>query len=493
MNLRRVPKWVWAVLAVALVGGWWLLRDPAPKVEYKTAAIERGDIVTSISASGKIQAVNTVEVGSQLSGQVTALYADFNTPVKKGQVIARIDPSTFAAREQQTAAQSAASAAQVAQAQAALTEARRDLSAKSALVSNGFVSKRTIETAQASVAQASAQLASARASVAQNQAALAATRLDVGRTYIRAPVTGTIIDRSINLGQTVAASLQAPKLFVIAEDLSRMQVEAAVDEADIGRVKKGQSVDFTVDAYPDDTFKGTVSEVRIAGVEVSNVVTYTVIITAANPDSKLLPGMTANANIILGEVRNVLKLPVAALRYTPASEQSSGSPAAAAQAASSNPLGGGGVGPGMFRRMGRPDPSAMVDRMTDGLDISADQRKSITDIVEASMKQMGGGGGGGDRSARQKARAAMRTQIAAVLTPEQRTKFEAMQGGGGRGGAGGAKSGTVWVLDTDGKPQRRFVRTTTGDDEFAAVRGGQLKAGDKVVTGEIVPDEDAAK
>ncbi len=491
MSLKRIPVWAWVVAAVAIVAAVFLLRDPKPKVEYKTAAVERGDIVTSISASGKIQAVNTVEVGSQLSGQVTALYADFNTPVKKGQILARIDPSTFAAREQQTAAQAAGSAAQVAQAQAAATEAQRDLATKSALLSSGFVTKRSIQTAQAAVAQTRAQLAAARASVAQNQAALAQTRLDVGRTYIRAPVNGTVIDRSINLGQTVAASLQAPKLFVIAEDLSRMQVEAAVDEADIGRVKKGQSVDFTVDAYPDDTFKGEVSEVRIAGVEVSNVVTYTVVIVAANPDGKLLPGMTANANIILGEVRNVLKLPVAALRYTPASEaaksNSGGGPAAQG---GGNPLGGSPAG--MFRRFGRPDPTAIVERMTDGLNVTPEQRKAITDIVEQSMKS--GGGGGGDRTARQKARAAMRAQVAALLTPEQRIKFEAMQGqGGGRGGRGGGKSGTVWVLDDKGVPQRKFVRTTTGDDEFAAVRGGQLKAGDKVITGEVVPDEDAAK
>lgn len=488
MSLKRVPIWAWAVAAIVLIGAVLLLRDPTPKVEYKTAPVERGDIVTSISASGKIQAVNTVEVGSQLSGQVTALYADFNTPVKKGQILARIDPSTFTAREQQTAAQAAGSAAQVAQAQAAATEAQRDLATKSALLSSGFVTKRSIQTAQAAVAQTRAQLAAARAAVAQNQAALAQTRLDVGRTYIRAPVNGTVIDRSINLGQTVAASLQAPKLFVIAEDLSRMQVEAAVDEADIGRVKKGQAVDFTVDAYPDDTFKGEVSEVRIAGVEVSNVVTYTVVIVAANPDGKLLPGMTANANIILGEVRNVLKLPVAALRYTPASEAAKSGAGGATAQGGGNPLGGSPAG--MFRRFGRPDPTAIVDRMTDGLDVTADQRKAITEIVEQSLKS--GGGGGSDRTARQKARAAMRAQVAALLTPEQRVKFEAMQGqGGGRGGAG--KSGTVWVLDAKGVPQRKFVRTTTGDDEFAAVRGGQLKAGDKVITGEVVPDEEAAK
>ena len=489
MSLKRIPIWAWGVVAVAIIGLLLLFQDPATKIEYKTSTVERGDIVTSISASGKIRAVNTVEVGSQLSGQVTELFADFNTPVRKGQVLARIDPSTFAAREAQNTAQAAGAAAQVAQAQAALTEAQRDFATKSSLVANGFVSKRSIQTVEAAVTQARAQLASARASVAQNQAALSQARIDVTRTYIRAPVDGTVIDRSINLGQTVAASLQAPKLFVIAEDLSRMQVEAAVDEADIGRVKKGQSVDFTVDAYPDDTFKGLVSEVRIAGVETSNVVTYTVIITAANPDGKLLPGMTANANIILGEVRDVVKVPVAALRYTPAGD--AGAAGGAQAAAGGNPL-GGGINPGMFRRFGRPDPAAIVERMTQGLDATPEQVKSITAIVEQSMQQSGGPGA--DRAARQKARAAMRAQVAALLTPEQRIKFEAMQPSAGRGrGGDGGKSGGVWVLDAKGAPQRRFVRTSTGDEEFAALRGGQLKAGDKVITGEVIPDEDAAK
>ena len=487
MSLKRIPIWAWGVVVVAVVGAFLMLRDTDPAIEYRTATIERGDIVTAISASGKIRAVNTVEVGSQLSGQVTELFADFNTPVKKGQILARIDPSTFAAREAQNSALAAGAAAQVALAQTALTEAQRDFATKSALVASGFVTKRTIETLEAGVSQARAQLAAARATVAQNQAALSQARIDVTRTYIRAPVDGTVIDRSINLGQTVAASLQAPKLFIIAEDLSRMQVEAAVDEADIGRVKKGQSVDFTVDAYPDDTFKGSVSEVRIAGTETSNVVTYTVIITAANPDGKLLPGMTANANIILGQVRDVVKIPVAALRYTPAVE--AGATGGTQAAGGGNPL-GGGINPGMFRRFGRPDPAAIVERMTQGLNATPEQIKTITAIVEQSMQQSGGPGA--DRNARQKARAAMRAKVAAVLTPEQRIRFEAMQPTAGRGGEGG-KSGGVWVLNATGKPDRRFVRTSSGDEEYAALRGGQLKAGDKVITGEVIPDEDAAK
>ncbi|MCA3256015.1 MAG: efflux RND transporter periplasmic adaptor subunit [Alphaproteobacteria bacterium] len=480
--LKRIPAWGWAALVVILVAGWWFTRDRAPKVEYQTAAIERGDIVTSISASGKIQALNTVEVGSQLSGQLVALYADFNTPVKRGQVLARIDPSTFTARVEQSTAQARAAAADVARAEAALKEAQRDFQTKSSLTGQGFVTKRSLETSEAAVAQAKAALAAAQAQSAQSRAVLDQQRIDVTRTYIRAPVDGVVIDRSINLGQTVAASFQAPKLFVIAEDLSRMQVEAAVDEADIGRVKKGQAVEFTVDAYPDDTFKGVVSEVRIAGVENQNVVTYTVVIEAPNPDRKLLPGMTANASIVVGEVRNVLKVPTTALRFQPSSVGAERQ--AQQRAEAGNPLGGGG---NFMRSFGRQDAVAMTERMTAGLGISAEQRTKIEDIVDQSMRQMRGPNV--DRAARQKAREDMRKKIAAVLTPAQREKFAAMAPQGGRGG-GNAQSGGVWVLNAKGEPERRFVRFRTGDEQYAAVVGGQLKAGDAVVTGETLPAED---
>lgn len=475
--LKRIPKWGWAVAVLLVVVALFALRGGEAKPEYQTVTLERGDIVTSISASGKIQALNTVEVGSQVSGQIVELNADFNTPVKAGQVLARIDPSTFTARVAQSSAQAAGAAAEVARAQAALTEAERELATRSSLTANGFVTKRNLQTAEANVAQAKAALAAARAQAQQAGASLSQNRIDVTRTVIRAPVDGVVIDRTISLGQTVAANFQAPKLFVIAEDLSRMQVEAAVDEADIGRVRQGQSVEFTVDAYPDDSFKGVVSEVRIAGVETQNVVTYTVVIEAPNPDRKLLPGMTANANIILGEVRGVTKVPMAALRFQPSSVAKE----AAAQAGGGNPLSGGMQG--AMQRFGRADPTAVVERMTGGLDLTPEQRERITDIVDQSLRaQRGSDVSRGDR---QKAREAMRKQIAAVLTPAQRAKFEAANPGGGRGDG---RPGAVWVLNAKGEPERRPVRTRTGDDEFAALAGGAVKAGDKVITGETLPD-----
>ncbi len=491
MSKNRWLLIVGAVLLVALAGWFVTHRDKA--VEYNTATIERGDITTSISASGKIQAVNTVEVGSQVSGQLVALYADYNTPVKKGQILARIDPGTFQARVEQSSAQAVQAQAQIRSASAALTEAQRDYDTKKRLLPNGFITKRTVQTAEAALAAARSNLASARGQLTVAQSQVAQNGLDVSRSIIRAPVNGTVIDRAVNLGQTVAASLQAPKLFVIAEDLSRMQVEAAVDEADIGRVEKGQRVEFTVDAYPDRNFQGTVTEIRLNGVETSNVVTYTVVIEAPNPDGKLLPGMTANANIILGEVKNVLKVPVAATRFRPASAKKADT---SADAQGGSPLAGAsgpprGFGPGG----GRPDPSAMVDRLDGELDLSADQKKAITTIMQQSFAQMGGGGGGGggDRNARRAAREAMRTKIAALLTPEQRAKYEAMQpaGGGGRGGGGAnrAAAATVYVL-VDGNAEERQIRVRKGDDDYSAAVSG-LKKGDKVITGEIIPDEDA--
>lgn len=475
--------WLIGGVIVVLAAVFWFWSNRAAPVEYQTATIERGDITTSISASGKIQAVNTVEVGSQVSGQLIALYADFNTPVKKGQILARIDPGTFEARVEQSTASAAQAQSSIRSAQAALTEAQRDYDTKKKLEPNGFITRRTVQTAEAALIAARSNLANARSQLTSARSQVAQNGLDVSRSVIRAPVDGTVIDRAVNLGQTVAASLQAPKLFVIAEDLSRMQVEAAVDEADIGRVQKGQRVEFTVDAYPDRNFNGTVTEIRLNGVETANVVTYTVVIEAPNPDGKLLPGMTANANIVLGEVKNVLKVPVAATRYKPAASKKAEAPA---QEGGSPLAGAGGPPRGGF---GRPDPSAMVNRLDEQLDLTGEQKTKITAIMTQSFQQMGGGGGG-DRNARRAAREAMRVKVAAVLTPKQRVKYEQTQPSGGRGQGGDRPSGaTVYVL-VDGKPEERQIRVRKGDDDFSAAVSG-LKQGDQVITGEIIVDEDA--
>lgn len=309
--------------AVALAAGWWAFSKPSGPV-YQTVVAERGDIITSITASGSLQAVGTVEVGSEVSGLIKELHADFNTPVKKGQVLARIDPSTFEARVLQGEAQLAIAEAQLEQARADAKEAERDFATKQKLSANGWYSARGTETAEAALAKARASVKLAEANLLQARANLNQARIDLSRTVIRAPVDGIVISRAINIGQTVAASFQTPTLFTIAEDLAEMQVEAAVDEADIGAVAPGQRAEFTVDAYPGRTFAGEVKEVRLASgdgeadkLASTGVVTYTVIITAPNGEGKLLPNMTANATIFLGEVRDVLKLPIMALSYKP--------------------------------------------------------------------------------------------------------------------------------------------------------------------------------
>jgi HlyD family secretion protein len=295
-----------------------------------------------VSASGPVRALVTVEVGSQLSGQVSALHADFNSIVRRDEVIAEIDPKTFEARVAQANADLAVAQATVTvqeatieKAKAVLLRVQREVVRQRSLSSKGFATESALDVAETDVSGAradllvaQAQLENAKATVEQRKAALAQAQIDLDRTKIRSPVDGIVIDRRIDIGQTVAASLQSPTLFLIAEDLSRIRIEAQVDEADIGNVKTGDPVTFTVDAYPDRSMSARVEQVRVAATEVQNVVTYTVIIEATNPDLELLPGMTANVEIVHGERENVLRVPNDALRFRPPQETaaSSGAP-----------------------------------------------------------------------------------------------------------------------------------------------------------------------
>ena len=373
-----------AGLVAAIVLGAWVLRGD-DQTRFRTVPVERGAVAYTVSATGTPNAVVTVQVGSQVSGNILALYADFNTKVKKGQVVARIDPQIFQARVNQAkavlnAAQAAVvnaqaqiekSAADVANAQAgvatananvvraasAVNDAKPKLDRRDELVREGVMSKEDGETAQATYDQAVAsldaakaqytaaqanvsaaqaqvqvsrtQLSSAQADVKQDQAALEQAQADLDHTYIQAPVDGVVVARNVDVGQTVAASLQAPTLFQIAQDLTKMQVDTNVSEADVGRVRTGMPATFTVDAYPGQVFRGVVTSIRKAPINVQNVVTHDVVISVSNSDLKLFPGMTANVKILVAEHKNVLKVPNAALRYHPTEEQS-GSRAAAA-------------------------------------------------------------------------------------------------------------------------------------------------------------------
>lgn len=320
-----------AVVAAAALGAWRWWGANGAQPQYKFAKVESGPITATVAATGTLNPVVSVQVGSQISGQVREILVDFNSTVKQGQLVARIDPETYQLRVRQaeadleaTRAAVAVQRAEVARAAASLLDAQRDYDRKRMLVEKKFISAAeldkaatVLDTAKAAADVARAQVRNSEAVVRQRESQLAQARVDLERTAIRSPVDGVVVKRSVDTGQTVAASLQAPELFVIARNLSDMQVEAAIDEADVGRIRVGQKASFTVDAFPGRGFEGAVTQVRKAAKVESNVVSYTVVISAANPDLSLLPGMTANVRIVTAQKDKVLKAPNATLRFRP--------------------------------------------------------------------------------------------------------------------------------------------------------------------------------
>jgi HlyD family secretion protein len=424
-----------ALYAVAVVGafislGTWFFLRAQSGMQYRTAAAERGEVDFAISATGNPNAVVTVQVGSQVSGNIMALYADFNSKVSKGELIARIDPAPFQAKVDQAKANLDAANANAINAQANVQKALASVQAANASLANakaalvkaqvaaqdaktkadrrvtlaqeGIISKEDLDTAQetanaaaadVSAAQAQEQAAGENVKVSQaetdaartqlqaNQAqakqaaaALASTQIDLNNTYIKAPVDGVVVSRNVDVGQTVAASLAAPTLFQIAQDLTKMQVDTNVSEADVGRVAVGQSASFTVDAYPGRVFRGTVTAVREAPINVQNVITYDVVIGVSNTDLKLFPGMTANVKIMIEQQPDVLKVPNAALRYHPATAQS--------QPAGTRP---GGAGKG---KKGGAQPQSSVWILADDKPV---QLKVTTGITDGTYTQITGG------------------------------------------------------------------------------------------------------
>ena len=351
-----------AVVLTLLAGGawWWWQRGDAQAPEYRTAKIERGNLQATVAASGAVNPVALVTVGTQVSGQIRDLLVDFNSEVKAGQLLAQIDPETFEYRVRSAQADVDAGRAavmtaqanqlaamtQVSRAQVDLTEAQRDLDRKQSLVEKGFIaqseadkaralvntSQEALKSVQAQVGVAQANVKLAQANVAQRDSALAQARIDLQRTRITSPVNGIVVKRAIERGQTVAASLQAPELFIIAQNLRDMQVEAAIDESDVGRLRTGQKATFTVDAFPGQTFEGEIKQVRKAATNVANVVTYVAVVAFSNADGKLLPGMTANVRVVTDQRESVLKVPNAALRMRIAGVEPPPRPAGAASA-----------------------------------------------------------------------------------------------------------------------------------------------------------------
>ena len=455
-----------AVLVVALLGlWWWRSRATAGATKFRTAEVDRGSIESVVSATGTIRPVVQVEVGSQVSGTVDKLFADYNSRVKAGQVICQLEPSSFRARVVQAEAS-------VARANASVRDGERSLTRAQELKAKDYVSQADLDAAVVA-------LETRRADLKQAEAELTSARVDLEHTTIRAPIDGVVIARAIDLGQTVAASLQAPKLFVIANDLSQMQVETSIDEADIGQIRQGLAATFTVDAFPDLDFQGQVSQVRLEPITDQNVVTYVTVIRTGNPDGRLRPGMTANVTVKIERRDDVMRVPNAALRYRPAM----GAGGRGGPTASATSGGGGG-------RLGRGGGS------------SGDAQAATRD----STGRGGRGNWGGMSDAQ---RAAFRARMQG-LSPEERQRVRdslatAQAGGDGltRRGPAGAdarglrpgvepgsgpdagptyKPGAVYVL-VDGKPSRVSVLTGITDGAYTEVRSEKLKPGDPVITG----------
>jgi len=305
------------IMIVVAVAAFVLFGNKGNEPKYRTEKVTKGDIVMTVTATGTVNPVTTVLVGTQVSGTIKHLYVDFNSRVTKGQLIAQIDPALFEEQVSQAKANLLAAKANLDKAEATLIDAKRTFERYSSLFSMSFIARSDLDTAETNYETSKAQVNVSRAQVAQTEAALKNAETNLGYTRIVSPVDGTVVSRNVDVGQTVAASFQTPTLFTIAQDLTKMQIDTNVDEADIGKVMVGQDVEFTVDAYPDMTFMGKVGQVRIAPINVQNVVTYDVVITVDNPDLRLRPGMTANVSVIVAEKKEILKVPNAALRFKP--------------------------------------------------------------------------------------------------------------------------------------------------------------------------------
>jgi HlyD family secretion protein len=312
------------LVALSIIGGsvyaYLTFRRAGPEPTVQTAAVTRGDVADTVGATGTLQAVTSVQVGTQVSGTVMELHADFNSLVRKGQVLARLDPSLFETQIEQARANLIRAQAELERLRVTLDDARTKLSRAKELASKQLIAQTELDTAEVTVRSTEAGIRSAEASVTQAQASLNQNRVNLQHTVITAPIDGLVVSRNVDVGQTVAASMNAPTLYVLAADLTKMQVVANLDESDVGRIRPGQHVTFRVDAYPADDFTGRVAQVRLQPIVQQNVVTYATVIDVQNPELKLKPGMTANVNIEIARRSDVVRVPNAALRFRPTNE-----------------------------------------------------------------------------------------------------------------------------------------------------------------------------
>jgi HlyD family secretion protein len=459
----KKKKWlisatILVAVVVIVVGATILKKDRSKETHYRTEAIGRGDIEALVVTSGTLNPVTTVEVGSQVSGKIDKINVDYNSQVKKGDVLAELDLSILQSKIDQNNANYVSAQAALDGAKVTLDNLKKKYDRALSLFEKNLISYEEKEAAEAAYLGSKADLTSAQARVQQAKSLLESSKLDLGYAIIRSPIDGIVITRDMNVGQTVQASYQAPKLFTIANDLSKMQVECSVDEADVGKVSEGQKVRFTVDAFPDETFSGTVKQVRYSPTTSQNVVTYSTIVDVDNPGMKLRPGMTATVSIITGEARNVLRVPNSALRFTPtlpAEELAKIMKASfeammakrQAEAGQTGQAGSGQPGqPGQLTGSGAGQAQAgAANRRPDG---QGDRpRSGGMMLFQGQSLGSGGGAGQGMRS-------------------------------------GGRQPSRVWVQDKDGKLRMVFLRTGVTDNSYTEIVRSELKEGDLVILGE---------
>ncbi|MCF8198461.1 MAG: efflux RND transporter periplasmic adaptor subunit [Sulfuritalea sp.] len=500
--MKTIPRFGQVFVALVVVAGvgygaWRTYGTPGDTPKFKLSKVEIGQLTSAVSATGTLNPVVSVQVGSQVSGQIKEILVDYNSSVKKDQLIARIDPETFQYRVRQAEADVEATRAalgvqqaEVMRAKANLAELQRDFERKKLLVEKNFLSSAERDKAQsafdagrASVLVAEAQARNSEAQVRQRQAQLAQARIDLERTAIKAPVDGIVVKRSIEPGQTVAASLQSPELFIIAKNLSDMQVETSIDEADVGRIHTGQKASFTVDAFAGRHFEGEVKQVRKAATVVSNVVTYIVVVSADNPDLTLLPGMTANVRIVTAQKEKALKVPNAALRFRPQNVSGeTGTKTAVSPAPSFSGSGAGSTAGGGSGGLGQ-----LRERLVAELKLDADQQGKLEAIFAGMRDKFRAARELPDAEktrAQERNRAEIREKISLILTPEQKKRYDEMTSAAqaARAGSGGG-SGRVWIIGPDGKPKAIDVRLGLTDGSMTEIVSGEIKAGSEVIVG----------
>jgi len=450
--MKKKIIWIIVVLVVvagAILGLTVFRNGKNGEIKYKTEALARGDIEALVVTSGTLNPIEIVDVGAQVSGKIEKLYADFNSPVTKGQIVAELDQEPLKMKIDQNEANYKSRMASLERTKVNLSQAEKGYERAKSLFAKELISIEEMDASEATYLGAKTDLISAEATLAQAKSTLDLSKVDLAYAVIRAPVDGVVITRKVNVGQTLQSNYAAPVLFQVATDLTKMKVECSVDESDIGKVKEGQKVRFTVEAYQNETFNGVVQQVRFSPETVQNVVTYTTIVNVENPEKKLLPGMTATVSIIVGEAKNVLRVSNAALRFTP------------------------NLTPAELEKMMQEMRDRMLaQRQAQGGQAGAPAPGGAAPSGTGGQARPTGEGQGG-----------------------QATAFR--QGGtqgGGEGQAGRARQQAprVWLLGQDGKLKMAFLRTGVSDTSYSEILRSELKEGDVVITGTETPMARAA-